>query len=117
MCIATLLCGLGGGLSPSLQAVALSVITASQNAALFTSFAGIDTAAKLVGGNDHGFFILNQGLGRAFVWLLFFTFCRKSTLQDLNEESLFCLLKHLTKVPVCDTFGGERLCAEALDIA
>ncbi|KAL9098393.1 MAG: hypothetical protein Q9163_005939 [Psora crenata] len=48
--IATLLCGLGEGLSPSLQAVALSVVTASQYAVLFTSFAVIDTTAKLIGG-------------------------------------------------------------------
>lgn len=50
MRVATLFCGLGEGLSPGLQAVALSMITVSYNAALFTSFAVIDTLAKLVGG-------------------------------------------------------------------
>lgn len=47
---ATLLCRLGEGLSSSLQAVALSVITVSQNAVLSASVAVIDTVAKLIGG-------------------------------------------------------------------
>lgn len=49
ICAATFLCGLGEAILPSLQAVALSTISVSYNAALFTFLAAIDTVAKLIG--------------------------------------------------------------------
>ena len=55
MGVASFLCGSGEGLSPSIQAVALSMITVSQNATLFTSFAVIDTLAKFIGGPTMAF--------------------------------------------------------------